>query len=204
MKKILCWLKVVLCLKLFFALVFIIYGIKFSDSSIVQIIQILGAFGGSIVDLISAIIDIVSLLQLEKKTVFVEKLNNHRHLNEFRYNALTELYNKYDSLNYSANSLKAFKHQIDNFYNRNLFLFKNMEEQLTMHIKRLSEKLSSEIIIVKAYEARVKMRDVYIIDDEEFMEFSNLNIKLKEPMKDIKYLFDDLIALLQKQIVSAH
>lgn len=201
MKKILCWIKIVLGLSMFLALgSIIIYAIKFSDSSITQDTETWGAFGDYVGGLISAIIGIVNLFLLVAITVFVEKLNNHRHLNEFRYYALTELHNQFDNLEYTSKSLEAFRHQIDSFNPRNSFLFKNMEVQLASATKRLSDKLSSEIIIAKAYEAREKKGEAGEMDVSEFQ----LQTKPNDPMNDIKYLYDDLIALIQKQIVSTN
>ena len=202
MKRTLFWINIVLILGLILAIsAVIIYVRNFSGLDITQDTQTWGAFGDYVGGLISAIIGIVNLFLLVAITVFVEKLNNHRHLNEFRYFALTELHNQFDNLEYTSKSLEAFRHQIDSFNPRNSFLFKNMEVQLASATKRLSDKLSSEIIIAKAYEAREKKGDVGIIDDDELNEFSNLKIKPEEPMKDIKNLLDDLIALIQKQIV---
>ena len=59
MKKILCWIKLVLRLSMFLALgSIIIYAIKFSDSSIALDTETWGAFGDYVGGLISAIIGI--------------------------------------------------------------------------------------------------------------------------------------------------
>lgn len=177
-------------IKIFLILVFtlltipiILVIINFNDQSFSNEIIDWGGFGDYLSGTIGIVISIANLLLLIILSLYVAKLDTHRHFNEFRYVAYIKLCEKIDNIEDTSKSYTELVQFIQSFKTRNSFAYsKNDFEEIKLKADEVISSIKPIVNILREREKRI-------------YEGSTVELELTEEDKNyFSFLFAESIA----------
>jgi hypothetical protein len=166
-----------------------------------------GSFGDYISGTTGTIISILNLALLIILTIYVAKLDMHRHFNEFRYSSYIKLCEKIDNIKDSSTDYTELTEYLHSFINRNSFAYSDKDyEELKKRALELIESIKPIIKTLREREKNIKegKTTVYDVEDTYFFDliaesYSNEEKENRndlteyEQMKQKRELFLELI-----------
>lgn len=118
----------------------ILYIITFYGQSISKDPANWGQFGDYVGGVLNPIIAVMNLIVLIFISIYLSKLDSHRHFNEYRFNAYREVCLKLDESDRTSESLTNLAYYLENFQFYNQFLFRNRKKSFNLKAILLIEK----------------------------------------------------------------
>lgn len=162
---------------------FILLLYHFFKQSISNEILHWGNFGDYIGGTTGTIISLLNLILLMILTIYVAKLDMHRHFNEFRYSSYIKLCEKIDNIKDTSTDYTEFMEYLLSYINRNSFAYSDKDyDEIKQKAVELIESIKPIIKTLREREKNVKEGSAteYEVDNTYFLDLIAESYSQKE------------------------